>query len=292
MHHIALAVLWYLGFNLSVWMSLGEGGILAVAAANIIGATLTAIRYRDEIARDARRTDLFVALLGAVGILIIVMGLRQTHNMLPVSIAMEMVYSGFACVSWFFFTAFNIVFRTYLNELPKRFDVYCHIGMGVLVATRASLYNANILQSSAWKWVFLTVCGYCLYNLSLKLGRQHRLTNIAMNTVGALLLIAWAIQTNDYGQWQWSARFVGGALLGGISVWGIVSRLGAAYAHFRALGVPSIVAPMVYDGIILMSPIVIVVAHDAFTPPMVPVMIGMMAIAVVRYRYHATHHCQ
>jgi len=49
MGYIALSIISYLAFNLAIWLSIGDGGMIAMAMANFLGAGLTALFFRKEL---------------------------------------------------------------------------------------------------------------------------------------------------------------------------------------------------------------------------------------------------
>jgi len=287
MPHVLLTVVAYLFFNLAIWLSVGEGGLLALAGANALGATITlAFYYRKEV--QGKGSPKPAAMIGAVGILLIVIGLRQAHATLPVSLSMEAVYNGFAIVSWPMFVALALLFPTHFTERPNKFDLGCHFLMAFLVAARFLTYGAVDWNIMSILWVVIAILGYAAFNVGIKLGKSHRATNITMNFAGALLVLGYALLIGDLGYWQASPRYLGGLFLGGAAIFGIVRELGASYGHFGAMKKGSLVAPLVYDGILVLSPTVMIVTGewDKISVWTIVVGLGMLGVTVVRYRHH------
>jgi len=290
MGHIILTVASYLLFNIAVWISLGKGGLPALAMANILGGIFTTIRYRQQIRDTGMKPNIKVALLGAIGIGCIVFGLRGAHQQLPVSISMELVYNSFAVSSWPLFVLLNVFWAKYFTERPNDFDLMCHGVMAIFVFLRIWSYNLDVdTIVISLPWVGIAVLGYVVFNLSIKLGRQHRATNIAMNLSGGVLLFIMAFLFSDFSNWQWwTPKYMMGAILGGIAIYGIVSRLGASYAVFTERSMSSLVAPLVYDGILVASPMVMVLTREQLSWPTVIIAAGMLLITAIRYKWHKT----
>ena len=74
MGFIVVTIFGYLVFNVAVWLSIGTGGIIAMALANFLGAVLTAVYFRKEITVGSKAKK-GIAVMGSVGILLIVLGL-------------------------------------------------------------------------------------------------------------------------------------------------------------------------------------------------------------------------
>lgn len=287
MPHVFLTVVAYLFFNLAIWLSVGEGGLLALAGANALGATITLVYYfRKEV--KGKGSPKPAALIGAIGILLIVIGLRQAHATLPVSLSMEAVYNGFAIGSWPMFVALAVFFPTHFTERPNRFDLACHFVMAILVAARFLTYGNVDWNAMSILWVVIAILGYAAFNIGIKLGKSHRATNITMNFAGAGLVLVYAIIIGDIGFWEASPRYLGGLLLGGAAIFGIVRELGSSYSHFGAMKKGSLVAALVYDGILVLSPTVMIVTGewDRISVWTILVGLGMLGVTVVRYQHH------
>lgn len=287
MRPIIKTVLAYLAFNVAVWLSLGEGGMWAIAVANLLGGVFTVIAFRKELSANIRPA-LFISAMQGIGILLIVVGLRVAHGTLPVSISMEMVYNFFALLSWPLFAGLFLLFPTSFSDRPNRFDLGCHAVMAVLVFTRIWLYHLPLEQLwQALGPIATAVLGYMLFNTSIKLAKGHRATNICGNVFGGGFIIAAAVVLNDHptiSEWHW--KHAAGAVLGGLAIYGIVKFLGESYAHFGKRGKASLVPPLVYDGILVASPLVIVVTFEHVPPATLLVAIGMLVVTMVRYQWH------
>jgi len=291
--NICLTVISYLFFNVAVWLAIGEGGLPALAAANIAGGLITAVFKRKEIISDKRgkMPKWHISLLGAFGIVAIVHGLRGAHTALPVSISMEMVYNSFAVLSWPMFAGLYMKWSKHFEEKPNFFDGKCHVIMAIFVLLRIRDYGLNFSEVAAasW-WVGLAVLGYMLFNVSIKLASLHRITNVFMNLIGGALLLIWSFASSEFfGGYWWSFRHVSGAVLGGLAIFGIVTFLGASYNDFGKKGLSSLVAPLVYDGILIASPLVqicigTIAIFSAESAGMYLIAFGMLAVTSVRYQ--------
>jgi len=278
----------YLLFNIAIWLAIGHGGLLALAGANAIGGLLAlGFFWRSQV--SGRGSPKWMqSLLGAVGVFLIVFGLRQAHAALPVSLSMEAVYNGFAIASWPLFLVLGQQWPQQFTDKPNRFDLVCHGAMACLVVTRFATYGDD-LQFSVGSMDAITVAisGYALFNISIKLARGHRATNVVMNFMAAGLLATYAVVSGDAGQWTWDASHLGGAALGCVAIFGIVHQLGSAYAFFGARKQGSLVAPLVYDGILVASPFMMVITGEHVQLWTIVLAAGMLTVTIVRYRHHA-----
>jgi hypothetical protein len=287
MRYIIFAVISYLVFNLAIYASLGQGGLLALAAANFGGGIATLGWFWTTQVRGKGAPRFVIAALGALGVLAIVVGIRGAQSALPVSLAMEAVYNGFAITSWPLFLLLGWAWPTKFQDRPGWFDLGCHGAMAALVALRFGTYAQEVtLTTWAAGSVALAVGGYAAFNVAIKLAAGHRATNIAMNFIAATLLAGYAWIIGDSGHWAWSVSHIGGALLGMVAIFGIVWSLGAAYGDFVPKKLGALVAPLVYDGILVASPLVMCVTGELLSVWTLVLAAGMLAVTVVRYRHH------
>lgn len=257
------------------------GGLIALALANVIGSSITAVKFRDELNGPPKW---WVAFLGCLGIMAIAKGLRGSHTELPVSMSMEAVYGSLAFLSWFLFVWLRKVSPNSFGERPNGFDLKCHCLMASLVILRFALSDITFSNSS-WLNIGLAVLGYLAFNVSIKLARGHRPTTIAMNLGGGLLLGIMAIMTNDIPE-TISLQLLLGTVIGGVAIFGIVKSLGSAYTYFGKLGMSSLVITFVYDGILVVSQAIDWYNNQAVSYESLAMAIGMLLIAIVRYRHH------
>ncbi|MBD3311072.1 MAG: hypothetical protein GF349_01065 [Candidatus Magasanikbacteria bacterium] len=215
-------------------------------------------------------------------------GLRGGHSELDVSISMEMVYNGFAISSWPLFLLLNRFWSKNFQEKPNRFDLYCHGLMGLLVYMRIMTCDQKDLIVSATPSIIIAIAGYALFNISIKLSNGHRATNITMNMGGGTLLLVYATILKDIGHWDWDPIFIGGFILGAIGIFMLVRELGQSYIHFGHKGQASIVSPLVYDGILVGSPLVTLITDDMPDEWLfiIPIAFGMLLMTMIRYRHH------
>jgi len=282
---VILTVLAYLGFNLAIFLSIGQGGALAIAVANVIGALVTAAFFR----RQLNGVKPWVAALGSIGILLIVVGLRQSHTYLPVSLSMEAVYNLFAISSWPLFVLLNLKWSKHFSERPNRFDLGCHFVMAGLVLTRFATYGEYVLSIASILWILVAVAGYSLFNVSIKLSAGSRATNVLMNVGGGLLITVYSLSFDGIGALSnWTPEYSWGLLLGGLSIFGIVWALGASYTFFGQKGQGSLVAPMVYDGLLIAAPSVMLVTGETGQLSVWTFVVAylMLVVTFVRYRHH------
>lgn len=278
------SIAFYLIFNVAIWLSLGKGGLIAMAAANAIGALTTGAYYRKQLSGKPQWS---IALLGSFGILAIVMGLRGSHAHLPISLSIEAVYNGFACLSWPLFVGLNRFWPSSFVERPNRFDLVCHALMGIMVTLRFCTYGNYSFELIGLMWIGLAIAGYMIFNISIKLGKGHRPTNITMNLGGAGLLILMTFGKESLPTTSWSTMLPTGMLLGGLAIFGIVKSLGDSYAYFGKLGRGSLVAPLVYDGILVASPSLMILTGEHVSGWTFAVAAGMFVITIARYRHHS-----
>ncbi len=286
---IIIAVVAYLSFNVAVWLAVGQGGIVALGVANILGGLLTAIKFRKEL---KAKPNLKVAAMGAAGILAIVFGLRWSHSVLPVSLSMEAVYNLFALGTWPLFLLLHKWWPKGYPETPNWFDLVCHMAMFVLVVARFYTYGDFQIEFVAAASIFLAIVGYAWFNISIKTAAQleqgqRRPTNVAMNLIAgtSLVLLSFAIDTPSM---VTSTQNLLGLFLGGIAILGIVAALGGAYIHFGGRNQGSLVAPLVYDGLLVASPLVMFITgegkHVSYWTFVVAIL--MLVVTIVRYQYH------
>jgi len=286
---IIVTICAYLGFNVAVWLAIGHGGMVALGVANVLGGLMTALYFRKEMKGAPK---LHISALGAVGIVLIVLGLRWSHSVLPVTLSMEAVYNLFAIVTWPTFVLLHYIWPKKYQEEPGWFDLGCHAAMFLLVVARFATYGDVELTLATLAAVGTAILGYLWFNLSIRAAatlpeKQRRPTNVTMNVLAGITLITLAM-FYDAPSMVASGRNLTGLALGGISILGIVAALGSAYAHFGKLKLPSLVAPLVYDGILVASPILMVLTGEtnSLSGWTVLVAAGMLAVTVVRYRYH------
>lgn len=183
------------------------------------------------------------------------------------------------------FVALNQFWPKSFQERPNKFDLVCHGLMATMVVTRFTTYGDFNFEPIGAAWIALAIAGYMLFNISIKLGRGHRATNLVMNVIGGLVLWGWG---TAQGETTLIANMpvIGSAILGGIAIFGIVRGLGQSYAHFGAKNKASLVAPLVYDGILVASPAIMAVTGEAPSNWTFGVAAGMLAITIARYRHH------
>ncbi len=287
MTHIILTVVGYLGLNLAIWLSLGEGGLVMIAFSNMLGALITFIRFRTEVDSQQREIKWLPALSGSLGILLIVYGLRSSHAHLPVSLSIEAVYNTFATLTWPMFVFLHWVAPKHFSDRPNTLDIFCHVLMFGMVVLRFATYSGFEPSENIWV-VFIPVCGYMLFNISIKLSGGHRMTNIAMNIGGGVLLLLMAGKTGELRASSFTPQYVAALTIGALSIYTVVSRLGASYKHFIGRGQASLVAPLVYDGILVASPAIMYFTDEAqhFTRWTIVVALGMLVITAIRYFGH------
>jgi len=199
----------------------------------------------------------------------------------------EAVYNGFAIGSWPLFVLLAILWKNQFNEKPNWFDLGCHLAMATMVFGRFYTYPGNFqFTTIGMAWIAVAIAGYALFNISIKLSKGHRPTNVGMNIGGGLLLAAaslvWYGGLNvEHLEWK-------GIALGGLSILGIVWALGKSYAHFGAQKKASLVAPLVYDGLLVTAPLLSLATGEptSWTSGLA-VGFGMLLITFVRWRYHS-----
>jgi hypothetical protein len=206
---------------------------------------------------------------------------------MPVYLSMEAVYNGFAVVSWPLFVLLGVFLPQRFADRPNRVDLLAHTAMSFMVIAR--FWNAEVVWTGiSVGGVILAILGYALFNIAIKLAAGHRATNVTMNGIAVCMLAVLSCMLESGS--RWSAFHGAGAALGGAAVFTIVRELGASYKWFGSRKQASLVAPLVYDGLLIVSPLVTIVTggfiHD--WPRMVSTAAGMIAITVFRWWYH-TH---
>lgn len=285
---IGMTVIAYLVFNLAVYISLGTGGIIAMGGANITASAVTAVVFWQAI-KASGKPRLEISLLGGIGIVLIVVGLRVSHARFPdLALSLEGVYNGFAVSSWFIFITLNHFLADEFPERPNDFDAICHLLMGLLVVGRFYQFGLQLIPAAVLWGVIPAILGYTLFNISIKLAHGHRATNVMMNVIGGFGLIVGGLVTGGGD----GVSFVNhanaaGLLLGGCSIFGIVYCLGKAYSRFERA---SLVPPLVYDGILIGSPTLsCLVTGNPLSFWTVWTGVGMVLVTIVRYKYHIRH---
>ena len=284
MNFIVITIVGYLMFNIAIWVSIGKGGMLAMAAANLIGAVVTAIFFRKEVMESSPAKKL-VSLMGSFGILLIVLGLLGSHQHLPVSLSIEAVYNGFAIASWPLFVLLGVFWSTKFTEKPNRFDLFCHLGMAVMVTGRFMTYPGTFeVTMIGIFWIAVAIAGYALFNISIKLSGGHRRTNILMNIGGGLLLAGFSPLFQKGGLETVESL---GVALGGLAIFTLVFALGKSYQVFGSRNQASLVAPLVYDGLLIVAPLLSFITGDPVSLTNgVLLGLGMLLITYIRWSHH------
>ena len=286
MWYVLGAIASYLLSNVAIWLSRGTGGLIAYAGANVLAIILTGIYFRRELKNERLKEINWVAVpLGSFGVLFIVMGLRGSHDHLPISLSVEAVYNAFACLSWPLFVLLNRWSPKAFGERPNRFDLICHMLMATMVTLRFATYGAFSFDPIGLAWIGLAVLGYMIFNVSIKLSKKHRYTNMAMNLGGAILLLLASLVEDGIPN-TWNHWLLASTLLGGLAIYGIVKFLGDSYDHFGKAGKGSLVAPLVYDGILVASPVLMPITGEPVSGWTLAVAGLMLAITIARFHHH------
>ncbi len=284
MGFIVVTIFGYLVFNVAVWLSIGTGGMIAMALANFLGAVLTAVYFRKEITVGSKAKK-GIAVMGSVGILLIVLGLLGSHKHLPVSLSIEAVYNGFAIFSWPLFVLLGVMWAKKFTEKPNWFDLGCHIAMAIMVFGRFVTYPGQFEVSLVGAlWVIVAIVGYSLFNISIKLSGGHRRTNVFMNIGSGVLLVLFSplFEANSLKNLEAT-----GILLGGFGIFVLVWALGRGYQHFGSRNQASLVAPLVYDGLLVVAPLLSFITGDPLSwTNGVMLGIGMLVITYIRWWHH------
>lgn len=283
MFYVVLTVACYLCFNVGVWMSTLGQSDLAVGFGYLLGCLAIRLRFANQIRAQSNTPIQWPLVLGCgVSILITVSALRYAHSRLPLSLSMEAIYNGLAMASWPTFLMLNWFWPQRFKERPKWFDLLCHLLMFLLVALRFSTYGAYHLDGGTIMALAAGASGYIGVNLAVMLIAGHRLSNILGIALAAVALLCWQI-TNG-ASWHWNGASIGATLLIALASYGIPVYLTAAYAHFKQLA--SLVPPLVYDSLLVASPLVMIVRGEMVSHWTVLVAAGMVIVTVIRYRYH------
>ncbi len=244
------SILGYIIFNIAI---IESHGIANYGLMNLLAGILSLIIFHNEV---RSKPQLLIALLGAIGIVAIVFGLRWTHQALsdPAS-TMESVYD---------LVVFSSVGLWYLVEIPlklgrtpiRRFDIAFHVLMFGLVVLRLAIHWQDKWSITNFAPVIIAVLGYWLFNISIRLSQKDssktRTTNIAMNILGGtlLLIISFIIGGNALSVNQ-------GTPIGVVGIVAIVFCLGKAYKYLGEKGLAPLVVTGTYDGLLIFAPIVL-----------------------------------
>jgi len=287
MGYILMTIIAYLAFNVSIWFSINEGGMVAMAFTNFVGAFGTAIFFRKDI-KTGSSANKMVALMGSLGILLIVVGLLGSHRHLPVSLSIEAVYNGFAIASWPLFVLFGIYWPAKFTERPNNFDFICHFAMAVMVFGRFLTYPGNFrITIIGISWIAVAITGYALFNISIKISAGNRATNILMNVGGGVFLLILSLFFQDVDSIINNLE-IRGILLGGFAILMLVWALGKSYQKFGARNQSSLVAPLVYDGLLVAAPVLSIITGDPISLTNgILLGFGMLSITYIRWRYRS-----
>jgi hypothetical protein len=288
MQYIALTIICYLLFNFAIILS--ASNLLALAGANFLGGIITGIYFRHEIIIQDKRPRCLISIMGAIGILLIVLGLRGVYLHFPPSLGMEAVYNGFTIASWPLFLLLSLVWSSKFKEKPRLFDLYAHLAMAVYVAFRFGIHG-EWFPVKAFFWVLVAILGYCLYNISIKTADNHRATNILMNFTGGILLILWTVFAGEYKAVAY-LPLVAATLLGGMAICGIVWGLGQSYIHFGKKNLATLVPLLVYDGIIISATVLGSILREGVVVWAIVTATGMLSVTALRYIYHSSRRCE
>lgn len=299
-YYIALAIVGYLMFNTGILLA---NGYLNYGIFNIAGGLATATIFYKKVKALPK---INFSLLGAIGILCIVFGLRKSYDLLmnPTTV-MDLTYDNvvFSILVVFFFVE-NIV--NHFKDSPKskiyKFDVNLHVLMALLVSARLivhwdnewtfdvttmicacvliyfffriglkfiakreeedrlkSIHTIGLLLVVANGFfvsfcpsIILTVLGYWLFNISLRLSsldeKSRVPTNVCMNVIGGLAICAITIfMPETERQINYSI------IIGAIGIICIVYGLGKAYAFWKEIGLAPAVTTANYDGLLLFA---------------------------------------
>lgn len=279
----------YLLFNLGVYFSTKGGSDLALGAGYILGCALIRWRLANQIQQQSQMPINWWCVVGnAVSILVTANALRYAHARIPLSLSMEATYNGLAMLSWPTFLLLGSFWPNHFSDKPKAFDLLCHGLMFLLVATRFNTYGAYSIDATTWAALACAAIGYIGVNVTIKLFKGHRLSSIYGILLAAGCLLSWQIVHGALAHWQGNQYSLLGILLVTVASYGIPVYLAGAYAHFKGLG--SLVPPLVYDSLLVCSPLVMYVRGEVISPWTIAVGVGMITVTVVRFRYHTGKH--
>lgn len=275
----------YLLFNLGVYYSTLGGSDLALGVGYILGCVLIRWRLANQIRQQSQLPINWWCVIGnAVSILVTANALRYAHARVPLSLSMEAVYNGLAMLSWPTFLLLGNFWPKHFSDKPKAFDLLCHGLMFLLVATRFNTYGAYSIDAATWAALACAAIGYIGVNVTIKLFKGHRLSSIYGILLAAVILLAGQFYSGAWQLWSLNGYFVISLVLVSIASYGIPVYLAGAYAHFKSLS--SLVPPLVYDTLLVTSPLVMIVRHEVISPWTIGVGIGMIIVTVIRFRYH------
>lgn len=285
MIYVLLTVVSYLLFNWGVWLSTLGGSELAVGIGYLVGCGLIGLKFNGQIKQQrASPIKWKLVLFGTTSILVTINALRYAHSQLPLSLSMEAIYNGLALGTWPTFLILHRFWPATFKDRPKWFDLGCHAVMLLLVLTRFLTYGEYHLTG----WTILAIvcgaAGYIGVNIAVMLIAGHRVSNILIVAIAALILLCGQIGWGAAATWSWNLQSLGAVTLVALASYGIPVYLTAAYAHFKSLA--SLVPPLVFDSLLVASPLMMVVRGELISIWTVIVAVGMVVVTVARYRYH------
>src|SRR3990167_6408976 len=281
---ILAAIIGYILFNVAVIES--GTAVLNYGLMNFTAGMLTLMIFRKEI-RSYPKWE--VSILGAIGIIAILFGLRWTHSSLQdPSSTMEVIY---------YLVVVSSVGLWALVEGPlglqhtklRKFDIVLHVCMLLLVTSRLMVHWSDGWNFASFAPALLAVIGYWLFNVSVRLSQKDpgatRITNVTMNLVAGSLLICLSVVLG--GEF---ATVNHGSLIGSVAILVIVYALGVAYRSFGPIGLAPMVVAGTYDGLLVFAPIALSVMYrQKFGAVDFVFTLGFVAVMAIRAWLYYRH---
>lgn len=278
---IFAAITGYILFNVAIIES--GSALINLGLLNLFAGLITWGIFRSQVKAWPMWDK---ALIGVMGIVCIVFGLRFTHVSLQnPAVTIEFIYDLVVITS---VAVWALVEKPLGLQKTKvhGFDIWLHIIMAFLVTIRIAYH----WQPEWTLWSFLpgliAVAGYHLFNIGIRLAQKvperTRSTNVAMNIIGGLVLLAAAFVTGG------EALQIGTpAILGTIAVVMIVYALGEAYKNLGPKGLSSLVPVATYDGLLILAPIAMLfIYNQPFDLFEIVITFGFLAVMAKRVIMH------
>lgn len=284
---ILVAVLCYLVHSVAIDALKGPGGFWGLVAVEFLAAFVMAVLYRKQIWEQRGLPIKWgVAFIGGSGIGIIMVALPWVYRVLPVSLGMEAVYNGLAIFSWPVFILLHLRWKKRFQERPNRFDLGCHLLMFILVIGRFGTYEGVFDLLGAAIPTALAIGAYLMLNISIKFAEQHRVTLILLYIIGGVWVGGIGLLNGvELPQWDTPSFYIA-IIADTCAVLGILVILGVAYKRFGERAQSSLVIPLVYDGILVGTPLVITVTGESMSIWTFVLSAAMLLVSLVRYHHH------
>jgi hypothetical protein len=276
---LLLTVLGYIFFNIAVI----ESGHSTLNLGLMNAGVVACIIFRHQLKAWPRWG---VSVLGALGILAIVYGLRWTHAALqdPANV-MEVIYDLVVFTS----VGLWMVVERPLGLQPTKvnpFDVVLHVIMACLVLTRLQIHWQDGWEPITFLPAGLAVIGYWLFNVSVRVAQKEpkstRSTNVTMNVIAGLALCCLAfVEGGAATTLSWVV------VLGIFALVLIVYFIGRSYAVLGPMKMAPFVMVGIYDGLLIFAPLAMLLVYATpYSWKDVAITAGFIAVMATRLLFY------